>query len=32
MNEFVEQFVIEGRELVAQGSDDLLALEERPDD
>jgi len=32
MNEFVEQFVIEGRELVAQGNDDLLALEERPDD
>lgn len=32
MNEFVEQFVIEGRELVAQGNDDLLALEDRPDD
>jgi two-component system chemotaxis sensor kinase CheA len=32
MNEFVEQFVIEGRELVAQGNDDLLALEARPDD
>lgn len=32
MNEFVEQFVIEGRELVAQGNDDLLALEERPGD
>ena len=32
MNEFVEQFLIEGRELVAQGNDDLLALEERPDD
>ena len=32
MNEFVEQFVIEGRELVAQGNDDLLALEEWPDD
>ena len=32
MNEFVEQFLIEGRELVTQGSDDLLALEERPDD
>jgi len=32
MNEFVEQFVIEGRELVAQGNDDLLALEEQPDD
>ncbi len=32
MNEFVEQFLIEGRELVAQGNDDLLALEEHPDD
>lgn len=32
MNEFVEQFLIESRELVAQASDDLLALEERPDD
>lgn len=32
MNEFIEQFLIEGRELVAQGSDDLLALEERPSD
>jgi two-component system chemotaxis sensor kinase CheA len=32
MNEFVEQFLIEGRELVTQGNDDLLALEERPDD
>ena len=32
MNEFVEQFLIEGRELVAQGNDDLLALEERPGD
>ena len=32
MNEFVEQFLIESRELVAQGNDDLLALEERPDD
>ena len=32
MNEFIEQFVIEGRELVAQGNDDLLALEERPGD
>jgi two-component system, chemotaxis family, sensor kinase CheA len=32
MNEFVEQFLVEGRELVAQGNDDLLALEERPDD
>ena len=32
MNEFVEQFLIEGRELVEQGNDDLLALEENPDD
>jgi two-component system chemotaxis sensor kinase CheA len=32
MNEFVEQFLIEGRELVAQGNDDLLALEEHPAD
>jgi two-component system chemotaxis sensor kinase CheA len=32
MNEFVEQFLVESRELVAQASDDLLALEERPDD
>ena len=32
MNEFVEQFLIEGRELVTQGNDDLLALEEHPDD
>ena len=32
MNEFVEQFLIEGRELITQGNDDLLALEERPDD
>jgi two-component system chemotaxis sensor kinase CheA len=32
VNEFVEQFLIESRELVAQASDDLLALEERPDD
>lgn len=32
MNEFVEQFLIEGRELVSQGNDDLLALEENPDD
>jgi two-component system chemotaxis sensor kinase CheA len=32
MNEFVEQFLIEGRELVSQGNDDLLALEEHPDD
>jgi two-component system chemotaxis sensor kinase CheA len=32
MNEFVEQFLVEGRELVTQGNDDLLALEERPGD
>jgi two-component system chemotaxis sensor kinase CheA len=28
----VRRFLIEGRELVTQGNDDLLALEERPDD
>lgn len=32
MNEFVEQFLVEGRELVAQGNDDLLALEAQPGD
>jgi two-component system chemotaxis sensor kinase CheA len=32
MNEFLEQFVIEARELVSQGNDDLLALEESPAD
>ena len=32
MNEFLEQFLIESRELVTQGNDDLLALEERPTD
>jgi two-component system chemotaxis sensor kinase CheA len=32
MNEFVEQFLIEGRELVAQGNDDLLGLEAQPGD
>jgi two-component system chemotaxis sensor kinase CheA len=32
VNEFVEQFLIESRELVAQASDDLLALEENPGD
>ena len=32
MNEFVEQFLIESRELVAQGNDDLLALEKNPGD
>jgi two-component system chemotaxis sensor kinase CheA len=30
MNEFIEQFLIEGRELVTQATDDLLALEEDP--
>lgn len=32
MNEFVEQFLLESRELVAQAIDDLMALEEHPDD
>src|ERR1700733_4979481 len=32
MNEFLEQFLIEARELVEQASDDLLALEQAPDD
>lgn len=32
MNEFVEQFLVEARELVAQATDDLLALEQAPDD
>ncbi len=32
MNEFIEQFLVECRELVAQATDDLLALEERPSD
>jgi len=32
MNEFVEQFLLESRDLVAQATDDLLALEEKPDD
>ena len=32
MNEFVEQFLIESRELVAQAIDDLMALEENPGD
>lgn len=30
MNEFIEQFLIECRELVTQATDDLLALEENP--
>ncbi len=32
MNEFVEQFLLESRELVAQAIDDLMALAERPYD
>src|ERR1700754_4116783 len=32
MDEFVEQFLIESRELVEQASADLLALEENPGD
>jgi two-component system chemotaxis sensor kinase CheA len=32
MNEFIEQFLIECRELVTQATDDLLALEEQSDD
>ncbi|CAN5746088.1 N/A [soil metagenome] len=32
MNEFVEQFLVECRELVTQGNYDLLALEEHPAD
>jgi two-component system chemotaxis sensor kinase CheA len=32
VNEFVDQFLLEGRELVAQANDDLLALEETPGD
>jgi two-component system, chemotaxis family, sensor kinase CheA len=32
MNEFVEQFLLESRELVAQAVDDLMALEDRPND
>ncbi|THD81718.1 MAG: chemotaxis protein CheA [Phenylobacterium sp.] len=32
MNEFIEQFLVECRELVEQGTGDLLALEERPAD
>jgi two-component system chemotaxis sensor kinase CheA len=32
MNEFVEQFLLESRDLVAQATDDLLALEETPGD
>ncbi|MDB5395600.1 MAG: chemotaxis protein CheA [Rhodospirillales bacterium] len=32
MDELLEQFLIEGRELVQQASDDLLALESQPSD
>jgi two-component system chemotaxis sensor kinase CheA len=32
MDEFLEQFLIESRELVEQGVGDLLALEQKPDD
>jgi two-component system chemotaxis sensor kinase CheA len=32
MNEFVEQFLLESRELVAQAIDDLMALEDAPGD
>ncbi len=32
MNEFLEQFLIEARELVEQATGDILALEERPED
>ena len=32
MNEFLEQFLIEARELVQQSTDDLLALEQAPGD
>ncbi len=32
MNEFIEQFILESRELVEQATDDLLALEEQPAD
>ena len=32
MNEFLEQFIIEGRELVEQATHDLLELEQAPDD
>ncbi len=32
MDDLLEQFVIEGRELVLRASEDLLALEEQPDD
>ena len=31
MNDFLEQFLVESRELIEQATDDLLALEDRPD-
>jgi two-component system chemotaxis sensor kinase CheA len=32
MNEFVEQFLLESRELIEQATTDLLAVEENPGD
>lgn len=32
MDEFIEQFLLESRDLIAQAIDDLLALEEKPSD
>jgi two-component system chemotaxis sensor kinase CheA len=32
MNEFIDQFLLEARELIEQATGDLLALEARPDD
>jgi two-component system chemotaxis sensor kinase CheA len=32
MNEFLEQFLVEGRELIEQATHDLLELEQAPDD
>ena len=32
MNEFIEQFLVEARDLIELATSDLLALEERPDD
>jgi two-component system chemotaxis sensor kinase CheA len=32
VNEFIEQFLIESRELIEQATDDLLTLEGKPDD
>ena len=32
MNEFIEQFLLESREHVEQGTADLLALEKNPGD